>query len=283
MKLEPGLLLALALTGAGCVATGDDSEWLAPFAEDGKADEQWQGVRLFARYALRLETRVRAADTTKEASCARDPRSSDCRSIESNEGVVLSGLVEVDQTGGSARLRDRLCDFRLTKYGDVTLEPKVFANLQPADFAATLPAADAAQRMTTGAGAFLFGISLADAMKDSIPTEKTDRRVIDQDENGRPGVSVRLPLGRRIDFGARFITALAGDIAGDGSIVGSTTAASVNYDFVVYDDNVPFVDAVARAKETLARQRVIAQTTAVRMLPLRVPAPGCTEALDALE
>jgi hypothetical protein len=123
---------------------------------------------------------------------------------------------------------------------------------------------------------------LNDPFNDPFPTDASDARLSNDDNDDRVAVSVHLPLGRRIDFAARFITAIGGTLGGDGAWTGSVTTGTVRYDFTVFGDNIPLVDARADAQETIANNVLISQTTKTALVPLRGGA-SCADALNALK
>lgn len=120
--------------------------------------------------------------------------------------------------------------------------------------------------------AFLAGVSLEDPLHDRFPMSATDPGVVDVDDDGWPGFSIDLPLGRHIEGGLRLRYSITGMVDASGAISGS---ASVSYDFAAYGDNIPFFDASARSRRFLEDykfERVVSSVSGVPSLSSEVVA-----------
>jgi hypothetical protein len=107
--------------------------------------------------------------------------------------TIATALVDVEQNGTSLVLRDVYC------FTDVQMNPPVavsrvpagfIASLHPVPRTAVLEPCDAGWRFVQPWVIEVRGAHLADLAIESLPTDAADPRVIDQDGDGHPGLTV---------------------------------------------------------------------------------------------
>ena len=142
--------------------------------------------------------------------------------------TISTALVDVEQQGTCLVLHDVYC------FTDVQMNPPVVETRVPDRFIASLhPAPRAASlQETDGEWAFLQpfvtevrGAVLADPEHDPLPRDASDPRVVDQDGDGQPGLTVSVAVAGLV-AGDTYVVqrlrfALAGRIVDPDTIVGS--------------------------------------------------------------
>jgi hypothetical protein len=142
--------------------------------------------------------------------------------------TIVTALVDVEQAGTSLLLRDVYC------FIDVQMDPPVVESRVPERFMQSLrPAPRTAELEPTGDGwrfvqsprVEVRGANLADPDSDSLPTDAFDSRVVDQDGDGHPGLTIPVTVAGVVAGDTyvvqRLRTALSGRVVDPDTIVGS--------------------------------------------------------------
>jgi len=120
--------------------------------------------------------------------------------------------------------------------------------------------------LSSGVSAALIGMSLEEPVGEDVPTDADDARVIDQDSDDEPGVSLKAPIGQ-IFLGARILFDLPLHVStdNDGSLRGALNV--VSSELSVFDDSIPFVDAKEKLAASMAKAHIVSQDHQVIMMP----------------
>ncbi len=198
-----------------------------------------------------------------------------CKSDESpcpaDEVLAISGtargLLHVEQDGTQVRGEMTACsvtlnwdgeDFDAADYLDIEkLGPLLH-------FEGGFATSEAGPVLHSGLSALLFGAELSDDVGEDFPTDEDDARAFDQDKDGKPGVSVKAPIGR-IFMGARIILDIEASRDEQGNWVGSLTGHDLEVS--VYDDSVPFVNVGNKIRDALAPLRLVEQNHILGLHP----------------
>lgn len=145
---------------------------------------------------------------------------------------LLGTQVQTSQSYYLAELADgrmtvTLCDWLTEDASKLTttrMGDKVLGNLEPfvRDYTVT-PAGDGFD-FTVSKGITLRGVTLTDVETEAMPTEGTDTRVFDQDEDDKPGITliVQGTVNGALYVAHRHAAALDGELASDTRISGLT-------------------------------------------------------------
>ena len=127
--------------------------------------------------------------------------------------------------------------------------------------------------MRTSSGVLLAGVALEDPAGDALPDHRSDDRLVDVDDDGRPGMSLLLD-GFKVYTAMRIKMALEGSMESEGLISGH---GSMSIEVGTYGDNVPFVNAANKADEAIEQLRVDDQEHLFVFRPVTESQMGCTD------
>ena len=140
--------------------------------------------------------------------------------------TTVWALVRMTQTGTAFRYDETTCGIQTEKvFGAETTYPEAFINgIEVRHRQGTIASADPGAQFRTTQYAQAFGVRLADPMKDALPTDPADKRLVDTDADGHPGATViiRHPLvgTGKVYVAQRSVARLEGTLQADGSIRG---------------------------------------------------------------
>jgi hypothetical protein len=236
--------LAACVIVTGCVADeGDESEL---GGGGGKADGG--AVVLAPTYGLELVSAMKMEDRRETDPAKR------------NYTLTMRARAQVktEVTATGAKLTVKICDVRL---------PQV-SGYQPeldAAFVASLPAltvnATTGTQLTTDPSALVLGAALAKPLTDPLPAAGSTR-IKDQDQDGNPGVSIRIPGYGSIFAAMRVTLDLDAPLTSAATIAGT---AEVGLDQKLYGDDIWFYDAVTSAADTEANVKLVSATNTFKM------------------
>lgn len=267
------VLVTSSLLGA-CAGGGTPAEDAqGPAGADGKADEADAGSggdvaalpALAKRYSLVMKSEIEAKE------------------IDSGDltlaTTVVTALVTVLGTEDPAisDLEVGLCDVDLPEISGrkPTVEAEGLRKSAPAhaksqlqrvaavigdDGVQTAPARIA---LVTERTALNLGIDMDDPSAE-LPTDEDDPQVHDLDEDGKPGLTIRVS-GFKIYAGIRAKFGFDGTVAEDGSIQGD---AGLEIDMAVFGDSIPFVNAANEVDDAAENTEVLSQRHAFTLTPL---------------
>jgi hypothetical protein len=142
--------------------------------------------------------------------------------------TIVTALVDVEQDGTSLLLRDVYC------FVDVQMNPPVVASrvpelflqsLRPAPRTAELIGSEAGWRFVQPPVVEVRGARLADPEREPLPLDAFDSRIVDQDGDGRPGLTIPVTVAGLVAGDTyvvqRLRTALSGWVIDSNTIVGS--------------------------------------------------------------
>jgi hypothetical protein len=258
MKNTLLLLLALCLS---CASGANDVELSGP-GGSGKADGETADLSelLATGYHFTLSSSLRISETDDP-----DPAKTFLLS--------MSGLVFPHTTDGVTTFTLRPCFVTLPEVSGRTAEidSSTVENVPTFDMAVELNAVDDDIRLRTSSGVLLAGVELDEPGQDPMPESKRDSRLVDVDEDGQPGMSLNVD-GWKVYTAMRIKMMLEGGIEETGVIRGDGT---MSIELGMYGDNVPFVDAAAKAKEALEKLQVDDQEHLFVFTPVTSEALGC--------
>jgi hypothetical protein len=147
-----------------------------------------------------------------------------------------------------------------------------------------LPAADGRHRLSTDPFGFSLGVDLEDLLRDPLPAAAEHPRVIDQDRDGNPGVTVEVGW-IRVYLACRLALALDGQLTapapGDALAeddprrpAASGRLSLITLDQTIYDDNIPFVSVAQVAADADAGSEVLREDHTFDLVPAP-PAASC--------
>jgi len=231
---------------AGCVTDmggGDPSG-----GGDGKADGTSASGSLAGKYAMELTSHMKLEDT-RESNPSKRYSSYDLRA---------RAVVTVSQDGDDVSLSVKLCDVTLPEVSGYQpeLDAAFVAGLDPVTLSGKV-AHNGGDTLEIEEGALVLGAALAHPTTDALPTDGNSSRVRDQDRDGHPGVSVKIPgygsifsaLRVRVGFSAPVDD--AEDISGD---------ADLTLDEAIYGDSIWFYDAASSFAESQQYVNVVTAT-----------------------
>ena len=220
----------------------------------GKADGTGSGT-LAARYGLELTSITKLEDT-------RD-------SSVSTYTLRARALVTTTQTTDSVKLAVKLCDVTLPQVSGY--QPQ----LAPA-FVASLAKLDLTGHITDGTletdpAALVLGAALHAPLTDALPTDGSDSRVRDQDNDGNPGVSIKIPGYGNIFSALRVKLSITAPIDNVDKIAGD---ADVHLDEAIYGDDIWFYDAASSLAESQMYTQVVSAQNEFKMASGITTCPG---------
>ena len=267
------MLLLCVVIAMGCMDAQihDTSQWGAQGTSvGGKNDQANVGERpvpmLHEAYWLTGESRL----------LVEDVEDGDSHEIIS----YFTGLVTLGQDGSELTLIFQPCDIVLPKVDDKDLELNLDA-IQALDSGLLLgglvPSEDGdGWDLWTEETVMLLGADLNDPDLDPMPTHKNDPAVFDVDDDGKPGISVGISHFN-IYAAFRFRFALSARMTEDDGFVGET---SLDAEFQILGDNIPFFNAKKAAKEALDEVVVIDEIHSFIMTPIAVDEATCDGSVD---
>ena len=189
--------------------------------------------------------------------------------------LAMAGLVFVESEGDKSTLMLRPCMVLFPEVSgkQPTIDPSTVQNLPPVPLDIELESTEDNIVMRTSNGVLLAGVNLEEPSEEALPDDKNDDRLVDVDDDGRPGVSL-LVDGFKVYTAMRIKMALEGIVANDGPVSGQ---GSMSIEMGLYGDNVPFVDAAARVDEAIAELRVDNQDHLFVFSPASEAQMGCND------
>jgi hypothetical protein len=255
VRLSVGCFLVTALVGCGEPVDLGSVE-----AEAGELPQ------LASQSALQLTSEVTATDR------------------ETGEQIVsvtrIFARVEADQQQGVVDLQLSPCRFELPALDgwDASLRDSFLrdrARVPALSAGGSIQLEDGLAVLRSDPATFSLGVS--DLAGGELPSTADDPRVVDQDGDGDPGVSVLLSLGRIFVAMAATIE-LDGDVDADGAARGY---ADIDLGQAVYGDSIWLVDAAQLAAEQEASYD-FASTSSFELVPLSDDA-SCDDVVDAFD
>lgn len=149
--------------------------------------------------------------------------------------TTVWALVRWTQTGNEVRYTETTCGLGTEKvFGAETIYPEAFVNaIEVRQRAGTIAGTTPGAAFRTSQYAQAFGVRLADPMKDALPTDPSDKRLVDTDGDGKPGATViiRHPMvgTGHVYVAQRSIARLEGALQADGSVKGVVYTAPNMY------------------------------------------------------
>jgi hypothetical protein len=266
-RLNDGIAisLCLALVGLGALA-GCEPGGLPPEDGDqtsvagGKADDPNAPPLpdIAGAYALELTSTVSSKSTETGEVNTYEPR--------------ITALVTATQAGAAVTLKVKLCDALLPEVAsyEPTMAPGLIASLPAVTATGTLVREDGRVRLATEPAGVVIGARLQRPVTDALPTSSSDSRVVDQDGDGKPGVTISA-MGFNVYGAVRAIFELDGTVGEKGRISGP---ANLEESYAIYGDTVPFVDVRAKV-EASAQTHVVTHEDEFRLVPLDQDDPTC--------
>lgn len=251
MRLLLALTLGVSLTTlatTGCVSdeAGEDT---APIGGgDGKADGDTTGT-VAAKSGLVLTSTMKLEDT----------RESDPAKRFSTITLRARGVVTTTATADGVKLSAKLCDITLPMVGGYQpeLDAAFVASLPPL----VMSGAIVDDTLVTEPAALVLGARLADPIASPLPAA-TSSRVLDQDGDGKPGVSITVRGYGDIYAAMRVKLDLEMPLTGMTTTTGTATIA---LDQAVYGDDIWFYDAAASAAQSAQFVKVKSATNVVKL------------------
>lgn len=260
------LWCALLLAAASC--GGEDMDLLGPTGPSGgKADNTFESHSLSGAFQLGITSwsRFEDRDTGKTF----------------DKTTAIDALVQIKPSlvGDIASLVIQPCQVWLPEVkGYVPRLPDETVQQMSAQ---TVPGSllsgedDGDLELNTGRFISTLGVELDDPQQDQLPEEPYDPKVIDEDGDGLPGVSVKVGW-------FRIFVALRIELALRGSVRTSTTdlwdpvteirptvvgKVEISLDQRIYGDDIPFYDAAGAAEEALLQNEIVDSAHAFRLVP----------------
>jgi hypothetical protein len=249
------MMLGATLAMAGCVSDEPVEDGAGEWGDgggDGKADGTAAPGTLASKYALELTSTMKLEDT-RESGDARF----------STFALRARALVTTTQNGEAVKLAVKLCDVKLPEVSGYqpVLSPTFITGLPSFEITGTL-VDDGGWKLTTKPAAMVLGAQLTDPVRNALPTTGSDARVIDQDGDGKPGVSIDIGSWGKIYAAMRVLVAMDAKVAGAPSISGN---ADIQLDQAIFGDSIPFYDAAGSLAESQPYTRVVSAANAFRL------------------
>ena len=187
----------------------------------------------------------------------------------------MAGIVFVESDSNQVSLRLKPC---VVTFPEVSgrlpeLEPATVQNVEPVLFNTEFEEVDGSVLMRTSNGVMLAGVRLDNPATDPLPDSEDDDRLMDLDDDNRPGVSL-LVDGFKVYAALRIQMALEGRINDSGTVLGN---GSMSIDIGMYGDNVPFVNAARAADEAIEKLIVEDQEHLFSFEAVAPEAMGCDQ------
>jgi len=265
------ILILLAVAGLLVLVTGCDRGDLStptdtPQSVGGKADGEEEAPTppdISGAWAVAVQSEVESRDTqTGETSTST---------------VIVLALLNVSQEEADVTLKVKTCRAYLPQVSGYQPEIKdsVMQSLPRTTAQGVVSSDDEGNwYLTTEPAAVLAGVKLTNPTTDPIPTSGSSSKVVDQDQDGYPGVSVTIS-GFKVYGAIRVVFVLDGEV----QETGVSGGADLKQSFVIYGDNVPFVDVAAKVAAAAETTEVVSKTDSFRMVRLEEEEPGCAEVL----
>lgn len=264
------LLASLAMASACGADDGrrEQGDPTAPARPGGKTDDPVATPPVLrTRYALKVQSEVETRNTTTGATGAYR--------------VAVVGIAQVAQDGAHVGLSVQACRATLPVIADrqPTVDEATLQALAPIVSSGTL-AADGgpAWRLSLDPSAVVLGARLTAPLTDALPTDPTDSRVVDEDGDRKPGMSIRVS-GFKVYGALRVVLSqLAGPVGADLGVAGG---AHLEPSYEIFGDSIPFFDAKAAADQAKAETEVTAQRDRFALVPVADSAT-CSDVQDSL-
>jgi hypothetical protein len=190
----------------------------------------------------------------------------------------LQGLVEVDQEDGALRLHLAACGIELPKVAGrkPTLNQDAIRNLEPISVSGELIPSEGDFYVRADKSALLVGLDLENPMDDELPSSLDDPRIVDADEDGKIGMTLRVS-GFDIYGAIRMIFDLEGKVFVDGAIAGYS---DVSAQTMILGDTVPFIDVRKEVKKLMDDTEVVSTKHRFLMKPIFGEGVSCEELYD---
>jgi hypothetical protein len=187
----------------------------------------------------------------------------------------FSALVTVGQDGRDLTLILQPCDIVLPKVDDKDLELDldVIQTLNSGPLLGGLVPSeeDEGWDLWTEETVMLLGVDLDDPHSDPMPTHKNDPAVVDVDDDGKPGISVGI-AAFKIYAAFRFRIGLSARLTEDDAFVGET---SLEAEFQILGDNIPFFNAKKAAEDAIDEVVVVDESHSFTMIPISPDEATC--------
>ena len=197
----------------------------------------------------------------------------------------VSALVWVDQQGRDLNLQIHPCDIALPQVDgkDLKFDSDAVQSLDSGPIRGGLLPPDSEDdqgwRLWTDEAVMTLGVELDDPFDEPLPVDDDDPALVDVDEDGKPGVSIRLGLFK-IYAAFRFRLALSAEMTEEDGFLGET---SLVVDQQLYGDNIPFFDAVKAANEAMEDLRVIDEIHSFSMIAVAPDQASCSGLMESEE
>ncbi len=219
-------------------------------------------MTLPSTYALELVSNMRLEDT----------RETDPAKRFSDYHLRARAHVATRQEGDDVTFTVKLCDVRLPEVGGYQpeLDPAFVRTIPTFEVSGTIAAnMDGARRLSSEDAALVLGAQLANPLTDALPAANSTR-LRDQDRDGNPGVSIRIPGYGHIYGAMRVKLSIDAPLSNPATING---AAEIDLTQKIYGDDIWFYDAAASAAEAAPHTNVVSAMNTFRM---RGNATNCT-------
>ncbi len=258
--------LSLASACGGDDERGDD-EGSAAVRPGGKADDPLATPpTLRARYGFRVQSDVATRNRSTGTTGAYR--------------VAVVGVAQATQDGTHVGLSVQACRATLPVIADrqPTVDDATLQALAPVVSSGTLAADQTAWRLALDPAAVVLGARLLAPLTDALPTDPADARVVDEDGDRKPGMSIRVS-GFKVYGALRVVLSqLAGPVGAD---LGVTGDAHLEPSYEIYGDSIPFFDAKAAADSAKAETEVTAQHDTFALVPV-ADAASCADVPDSV-
>lgn len=164
--------------------------------------------------------------------------------------TTVVSLHDLTSDGGRLKGNGTLCDLEVDSGSELvsTILPAAFRKvLPPPHLDALIDVEDGALHLTQARRTVIVGARLESPESEKLPTKASDDRVIDEDGDGKPGVTVRVEgiVNGSIYVVQRSWTRLDGSFLSDGSFGGKLFHGSEQ---VVLGSSSPFLGSPPKAK-----------------------------------
>ncbi len=272
MQRHPWILVASLAFASACGGDdeGNPSEPPGPngAARAGKSDnpEAPTPPALRARYALRVQSDVETRNKNTGATSAYR--------------VAVVGLAQATQDGTRVSASVQACRATLPTIADrqPTVDEATLQALPPVASTGTLATDGTTWSLALDPVPVVLGARLAAPLTDALPTDAADARIVDEDGDRKPGMSIRVS-GFKVYGALRVVLSqLAGPLGAD---TGVTGGAHLEPSYEIYGDSIPFYDAKAAADQARVETEVTSQHDTFALVPVADGAI-CADVQDSL-
>lgn len=141
--------------------------------------------------------------------------------------IISYGFTDYDLIDGELVSQDVFCfsEFRTDQPIDVAFSDAATQAIQPIPVAVTVTEEDGRVQVSRPITPTGVGVRLEDPANDPLPTDPDDPRIVDDDNDGKPGVTATITVtpdfGGEIYLARREIFAYDAELQPDGSLVGT--------------------------------------------------------------